>query len=46
MIMADEPLIAVAMAAVVSLSKCFIYDGNGGGIGGVYSPRGKSKIQM
>ena len=37
--------IAVAMAAVVSLSKCFIYCGNGGGGGGVYSPCGKVRTQ-
>jgi len=38
---ADEPVIAVAMAAVVSL-RFFIYDGNGGGGGGMYSASGKS----
>jgi hypothetical protein len=41
---ADEPVMAVAMAAVVSL-RFFIYDGNGGGGGGMYSAWGKSKTQ-
>jgi hypothetical protein len=42
---ADEPVMAVAMAAVVSL-RFFIYDGNGGAGGGMYSASGKSKIQL
>ena len=41
---ADEPVIAVAMAAVVSL-RFFIYDGNGGGGGGIYSAWGKVRTQ-
>jgi hypothetical protein len=41
---ADEPVIAVAMAAVVSF-RFFIYDGNGGAGGGMYSACGNVRTQ-